>query len=83
MRNALAHAGKGQRQMVLALINSVFAQESAEAASAQWRAVTDQLRGKFPTLAALLDEAENDVLAFMQFPKAIASRSPQPTRWNA
>ena len=25
MRNALAHAGKGQRQMVLALINTVFA----------------------------------------------------------
>jgi len=26
IRNALAHAGKGQRQMVLALINTVFAQ---------------------------------------------------------
>jgi putative transposase len=80
MRNALAHAGKGQRQMVLALINTVFAQESAEAASAQWRIVTDQLREKFPKLAAMLDEAEADVLAFMQFPKAhrtqIASTNP-------
>ena len=28
LRNALAHAGKGQRQMVLAMINTVFAQES-------------------------------------------------------
>jgi len=27
LRNALAHAGKGQRQMVLAAINTVFAQE--------------------------------------------------------
>ena len=27
LRNALAHAGKGQRQIVLALINTVFAQE--------------------------------------------------------
>jgi len=35
IRNALAYAGKGQRQMVLALINTVFAQESAEAARAQ------------------------------------------------
>src|SRR5258708_9818651 len=33
IRNALAHAGKGQRQVVLALINTVFAQDSAEAAS--------------------------------------------------
>jgi putative transposase len=28
LRSALAHAGKGQRQMVLALINSVFAQDA-------------------------------------------------------
>lgn len=70
MRNALAYAGKGQRQMVLALINTVFAQESAEAAHAQWRVVADQLRDKFPKLAAMLDEAEHDVLAFMDFPKA-------------
>jgi len=29
MRNALAYAGKGQRQVVLALINTVFAQDCA------------------------------------------------------
>jgi putative transposase len=80
IRNALAYAGKGQRQMVLALINTVFAQDSAETASAQWRTVADQLRGKFPKLAAMMDEAEPDVLAFKSFPKAhwaqIASTNP-------
>jgi putative transposase len=70
VRNALAHSGKGQRQMVLALINTVFAQDTAGAAREQWRVVADQLREKFPKLAALLDEAESDVLAFMDFPKA-------------
>jgi putative transposase len=70
LRNALAHAGKGQRQMVLAAINTAFTQESFETASAQWRAVADQLRGKFPRLADLMDGAEADVLAFMSFPKA-------------
>ena len=70
LRNALAHAGKGQRQMVLAAINTAFAQESFETASAQWRAVADQLRGKFPKLAELMDQAEPEVLAFMSFPKA-------------
>ncbi|BDE07593.1 IS256 family transposase [Vulcanimicrobium alpinum] len=70
MRNALAHAGKGQRQMVLALINTVFAQETAEAAHEQWRIVSEQLRQKFPKLAAMMDDAENDVLAYMDFPKA-------------
>jgi len=66
----LAHAGKGQRQMVLAAINTAFAQESFDTASAQWRLVADQLRGKFPKLAELMDGAETDVLAFMTFPKA-------------
>ena len=70
LRNALAHAGKGQRQVVLAMINTVFAQETQEAAIAQWRAVADQLRPKFPKLATLMDEAEADVLAFMSFPKS-------------
>ena len=80
MRNALAYAGKGQRQMVLALITTVVAQETAEAAHAQWRVVADQRRDKFPKLAAMLDEAEHYVLAFMDFPKAhrkqIASTDP-------
>jgi len=69
VRNALAYAGKGQRQVVLALINTVFAQESAEAAQDQWTIVADQLRKKFPKLAAMLDDARDDVLAFMHFPK--------------
>jgi putative transposase len=70
IRNALAHVGKGQRQAVLAMINTIFVQESAEAASAQWRTVADQLRAKFPKLAAMMDDAEQEVLTFMGFPKA-------------
>ena len=30
LRNALAYANKGQRQMVFAMINTIFAQETAE-----------------------------------------------------
>jgi hypothetical protein len=56
--------------MVLAMINTVFAQETLEAAIAQWRIVADQLRSKFPKLAAMLDRSEPDVLAYMSFPKA-------------
>jgi len=51
VRNALAHAGKGKQQMVLALISTAFAQETAEAASAQWDVVADQLASKFLKLA--------------------------------
>jgi putative transposase len=64
LRNALAYANKGQRQMVFALINTIFAQESAEAAHSQWRVVVGQLRPKLPKLAAMMDEAEHEVLTF-------------------
>ena len=68
MRNALAHAGKSSRRVVSAFMATAFAQDSAEAAKAQWRRVADQLRPKLPKLAGFMDEAEDDVLAYMTFP---------------
>jgi putative transposase len=68
MRNVLAHAGKSGRRVVSAFIATAFAWDDAEAAKAQWRKVADQLRPKVPKLAALRDEAEPDVLAYMSFP---------------
>ncbi len=69
MRNVLAHAGKQGRRVVAAFIGTAFAQNDATAARAQWRQVADQLRPKVPKLATLLDEAEDDVLAYMTFPR--------------
>jgi putative transposase len=69
MRNVLAYAGKQGRRVVAAFIGTAFAQDDAEAARTQWRQVADQLRPKVPKLAALMDDAETDVLAFMSFPK--------------
>ena len=69
-RNLLAHAGRQDRRVVSAFVATAFAQEDAGAAGAQWRQVADQLRPKAPKLAALMDEAEHDVLAYMNFPAA-------------
>jgi len=69
MRNALAHAGKSGRRVVSAFIATAFAQDDAGTATAQWRKVADQLRPKLPRLAAFLDDAEADVLAYMGFPR--------------
>lgn len=69
MRNILAYAGRSGRRVVSAFIATAFAQDDAEAARTQWRRVADQLRPKVPKLAALMDEAEPDVLAYMTFPK--------------
>ena len=56
--------------MVSAFIATAFAQETSEAAKQQWRGVADQLRPRLPKLATLMDDAEDDVLAYMTFPAA-------------
>lgn len=69
MRNVLAHTGKSGRRIVSAFIATAFAQDTAETASAQWRAVAEQIRPKVPKLATIMDDVEPDVLAYMTFPK--------------
>ncbi len=70
VRNLMAHAGKQGRRLIAAFIDTAFAQPDVTSAKAQWRQVADQMRPKLPKLAAIMDEAEDDVLAYMTFPKA-------------
>ncbi len=68
VRNALALVPKGAQPWVAATIRTAFAQADAVQAREQWRRVADGCRDRFPRLAALLDEAEADVLAYLAFP---------------
>lgn len=47
---------------------TAFCQEDQAATRAFWRETTDRLRETIPKVSTLMDEAENDVLAFMGFP---------------
>jgi putative transposase len=80
MRNALAHVTAKQRPAVMAMVKTIFAQETAAEAHAQWKSVADALRQRAPKLAELMDEAREDVLAYTAFPKEhwpqIASTNP-------
>ena len=80
LRNALAHVAPKQRPAAVAMLKTIFAQDTAEAAHAQWRQVADALRERFPKLAELMDGARDDVLAYMTFPREhwpqIASTNP-------
>jgi transposase-like protein len=82
MRNAFAHAAPKQRPAVIAMIKTVFAQETAEAARQQWDQVTDALREKFPKLADMMDASREDVLAYMTSPRIIGRRSPPRIHWK-
>lgn len=80
MRNLLAHAPAKQRPAVIAMIKTIFAQESKAEAMTQWNTVADALREKQPKLSALMDASREDVLAYMDFPREhwsqIASTNP-------
>jgi transposase-like protein len=68
MRNALAHVPKGRQTVVAAALRQAFLQADQAGARQVWRQVADQLRPRWPRLAALMDESEADVLAYMAFP---------------
>lgn len=69
MRNLLGCVPKAQQGMVAAAVRQVFIQSDQAAARALWRQVADQLRSRFPRVAALMDEAEDAVLAYLAFPE--------------
>ena len=62
-RNVLVHAPAGQRRVVQAPVATFFGQTTQRAARDQWCSVADQSRERFPRIAKLMDEAEDDVLA--------------------
>ena len=70
MRNALANVEPKHRGMIAAAIRTAFAQETEKEGHAEWKAVADRLRQRFPRVAAAMDEAEHDVLAYMSFHKS-------------
>jgi putative transposase len=68
MRNALAHVGRPQQTVVAAALRQAFLQPDQDGAWQTWRHVADQLRPRWPKLGTLMDESEEDVLAYMAFP---------------
>src|SRR5438046_8030128 len=74
MRNALAYVPKTQQSMVAAALRQAFLQPDRAQASAMLRHVADQLRPKWPKLAAFIDDSETDVLSYLDFPEQHRSK---------
>jgi transposase-like protein len=68
LREALGHVRKDQQGMVAALLRAIFNAETGEAARALVSDALERLRRPLPKVAALLEEAEEDLLAFYAFP---------------
>ncbi|MGE0304492.1 MAG: IS256 family transposase [Acidimicrobiia bacterium] len=70
MRNLLAAANHRHRQVIAALIRTIFVQPDTATATVQLRAVVDQLRPYAPAVADRLEAMETDLLAYTSFPQA-------------
>jgi putative transposase len=80
MRNVLARVPKHAQAMVAATVRSIFQQPDRAAAQAQLGTVIAALGDRFPQVAELLIEAEEEVFAFYDFPaehrRQLASTNP-------
>jgi len=68
LREALGHARREQQPMLAALLRPLFNADSGEAARELLGGALERLRTPLPKVAALLEEAEEDLLAFYAFP---------------
>lgn len=69
--NLMSATPKHSWGWVKALLHSVYDQPDADAVHAQFDRVVDALTGKLPAVAAHLEHARPDILAFTAFPKEI------------
>ena len=69
LRNVNGRVSKSQAGMVTEAIKTIFAQPNAAVAHAQLARMAAMLRPKHPEVADMLEESEEDILAYMSFPE--------------
>jgi putative transposase len=69
MRNLLSTVPKGAQDTVAAVVRSVFSAPDHTTAMTQLHEVSRMLEGRFPQASELLEDAAEDVLAHMHFPR--------------
>src|SRR6059058_867554 len=68
LRDCLGHARQDQHGLLAALIRPIFRAESGEEARRRLGEAVAQLERALPKVTAMLEEAEEDILAFYAFP---------------
>ena len=70
MRNVLARVKRNNTHMVIAAIQTIFAQPDATSVREQFDRIVGTLEGQFPDVATMLIDAQEDLLAFSAFPES-------------
>jgi transposase-like protein len=68
MRNVLARVPRAAQGFVAAALKNIFSQPTRDEARMALRKAVELLQAKHPSAAALVEEAEEDVLGYMSFP---------------
>ncbi len=69
MRNVLTRVKRNNTHMVIAAIQTIFAQPDARAVREQFERIVTTLAERFPDVATMLSDAKEDLLAFCAFPE--------------
>src|SRR4051794_12082853 len=68
LRDCLGHARRDQHGLLAALIRPIFNQANRAEASARLAEAVEKLERPLPKVAAILEQAEDEILAFYGFP---------------
>ena len=70
VRNMQGHCRKSERGIVSAALREIFDAHDRQAAKTRLAEVLERFQEPLPKIAELLEEAEEDLFAFYQFPQA-------------
>lgn len=69
LRDMLGHCGRSQQPMIATAIRQIFRADSGAEAHERLAEVVDRLQGPAPKVARLLEDAEDELLGFYDFPR--------------
>lgn len=69
LRNVMGKVSKQAQGMVIAGVQTIFKQPDRKAADEQLQRIADTLRKQHPVVARMLEDAQEEILAYMAFPK--------------
>lgn len=69
LRNVMGKVSKQAQGMVIAAVQTIFKQPDRKAADEQLQRIADTLRKQHPVVARMIEEAQEEILAYMAFPK--------------
>jgi putative transposase len=68
LRDLRGHVRRDQHDALGAIVRSIFTADNGEDARRRLREAVDQLERRLPKVAAMIEDAEPDVIAFYAFP---------------